>query len=175
MRVGKVGVSVLLCFASAWTCAMHLRQLPLRKTSLRTQPPLKAQGCRNTEVAAAFVKPDDLCMGVGVSELSAFGLGVVNDPNALILCAPSCRGPIYGRFLGDAANTDAAANQMTSEEHFTFIPCPIFSRGIWKQNRVRPTSMLTSGQVPQRTSIPQTHFPLRALGFVLTALSVWMR
>ena len=143
MRVSKLDVAVLLSFASAWTSAMRLSCVSLCKTTLWTQPPLKAR--RNT---AAFVK-SDLCMGVGVSERSTFGLGVVNDPNSLKLCeSPDRCAAVDAQFLGYAANTDAAAVQITSEEQFTFIPCPFFSRGIRKQIRVRSTMIVCRiGQV----------------------------
>ena len=154
-----MGVWVLLCFASAWTSAMHLPFASLRKTALWTQPPLKAEGCRNTEVAAAFVKPYDRCVGVGVSELSALIFGDLNDSNALRLCAPSCRGPIHGRFLGDAAKTDAAAVQMTLKGQIASTTRVGFSSFVSTQSRARSMIMLTPSQVPQRTSIPQTHFP----------------
>ena len=143
MRVSKLDVAVLLCFASAWTSAMRLSCVSLCKTTLWTQPPLKAR--RNT---AAFVKSYDLFMGVGVSERSTFGLGVVNDPNSLKLCeSPDRCAAVDAQSLGYAANTDAAAVQITSEEQFTFIPCPFFSRGIWKL-RVRSTMIVCQiGQV----------------------------
>jgi hypothetical protein len=163
--MGNVGVSVLLCFASAWTSAMRLPCASSSRTASRSQPRALAQGCRNTGVAAAFLKSDDLCVGVGVSEHNAFGFGVVNDPSSLRLCASSDRCAVDVQFLGVAANTDAAANQMTFKRRLASTTRYTgFSSCISTQSRARSMSMLTTGQVPQRTSIlpPANPLPLES-------------
>ncbi|KOO27211.1 hypothetical protein Ctob_006315 [Chrysochromulina tobinii] len=148
--MGKVGVSVLLCFASAWTCAMRLPCASSSQTASRSQPRALTQGCRNTGVAAAILKSDDLCVGVGVSENNAFGLGVVNDPSSLRLCASPDRCAVDVQFLGDAANTDAAANQMTFKRRIASTTRYTgFSSCISTQSRARSMSMLTTGQEPE--------------------------
>ena len=163
--MGKVGVSVLHCFASAWTSAMRLPCASSSRTASRSQPRALAQGCRNTGVAAAFLKSDDLCVGVGVSEHNAFGFSVVNDPSSLRLCASSDRCAVDVQFLGVAANTDAASNQMTFKRRLASTTRYTgFSSCISTQSRARSMSMLTTGQVPQRTSIlpPANPLPLES-------------
>ena len=159
--MGKVGVSVLHCFASAWTSAMRLPCASSRNIASRSQPRAQTLGCRNTGGAAAFLKSDDLCVGVGVSEHNAFGVGVVNDPSSLRLCASPDRCAVDVQFLGNAANTDADANQMTFKRRITSTTRYTgFSSCISTQSRARSMSMLTTGQVPQRTSILPPANPL---------------
>ena len=159
---GKVGVSVFHCFASAWTSAMRLPCASSRNIASRSQPRAQTLGCRNTGGAAAFLKSDDLCVGVGVSEHNAFGFGVVNDPSSF---ASPDRCAVDVQFLGVAANTDAAANQMTFKRRLASTTRYTgFSSCISTQSRARSMSMHTTGQVPQRTSIlpPANPLPLES-------------
>ena len=152
-------------FASAWTSAMRLPCASSSRTASRSQPRALTQGCRNTGVAAAFLKSDDLCVGMGVSEHNAFGFGVVNDPSSLRLCASPDRRAVDVQFLGVAANTDAASNQMTFKRRIASTTRYTgFSSCISTQSRARSMSMLTTGQVPQRTSIlpPANPLPLES-------------
>jgi len=89
-------------------------------------------------------------VGVGVSEHNAFGFGVVNDPSSLRLCASSDRCAVDVQFLGVAANTDAAANQMTFKRRLASTTRYTgFSSCISTQSRARSMSMLTTGQEPE--------------------------